>query len=662
MKNNPPYLGAAYYPEDWPAAEQDRDIEMMKKAGINSVRIAEFAWYKMEPKQGQYEFGWLHDIVNKLSANGIAVVMCTPTATPPQWLSKRYPDVFIELENGRTSVHGGRRHCCSNNTHYREYSAKIVEKLGEEFGNDPNVIGWQIDNELYCRDFASGSKMGCFCIDCVGKFHEYLREKYKTIENLNERWDLNIFSQCYDSFEDVPVPRDGWHNPHLKLEWITFQHLSHVDFSNMQSDILHKYTSAPVGTDAVPLNGMDCRRLNEKLDIMQLNHYDSHKTMHNTIMWLSYARSFKDRPFWVTETEASWVAHVTTDDFIKPDGFCKVNTFLAYALGGEMSMYWPWRTHWGGHELVHGAVLDSSGRPQHIFDEVREAASLMEKSADFLRETKVDSAAAFHFSPLNWNMFMAQPIIDGVQGSRVNQFFKPCLDIGLCPDVIDACTDIEKYKLIFTPMALTLEEYGLQERICSWVENGGTWVVGPFTDTRDNAGAKYIDRPFGIIEKLTCAQWLYGMPVRDGEITAEWSDGREFHGNTWYDVFNDADENIIARIRSGHRALNGKACVVHRKVGKGHVIILGTFPGYDELMEIYSIACGYADIKTWTVSGNVLAVPRKGDDRDGLILTEYSGTGSAVYALPCEMTDVVTGRKHSGEVELSPYEILVLEK
>ena len=210
MKNNPPYLGAAYYPEDWPAAEQDRDIEMMKKAGINSVRIAEFAWYKMEPKQGQYEFGWLHDIVNKLSTNGIAIVMCTPTATPPQWLSKRYPDVFIELENGRTSVHGGRRHCCSNNAHYRKYSAKIVEKLGEEFGNDPNVIGWQIDNELYCRDFASGSKMGCFCIDCVGKFHEYLREKYKTIENLNERWDLNIFSQCYDSFEDVPAPRDGW--------------------------------------------------------------------------------------------------------------------------------------------------------------------------------------------------------------------------------------------------------------------------------------------------------------------------------------------------------------------------------------------------------------------------------------------------------------------
>ena len=125
-KFKPPYLGVAYYPEDWDESVMAEDIAMMKKAGINVARIAEFAWSKMEKREGEFTFGWLHKVVDALGEAGIATVLCTPSATPPRWLSVKYPDVMVEKENGEVRNHGARRNCCSNNPHYIKYSLRIA--------------------------------------------------------------------------------------------------------------------------------------------------------------------------------------------------------------------------------------------------------------------------------------------------------------------------------------------------------------------------------------------------------------------------------------------------------------------------------------------------------------------------------------------------------
>ena len=404
----PPYLGVAYYPEDWDESQQEYDIAMMKKAGINAARIGEFAWKSMEPHPGQFDFGWLHHVVNKLGEAGIAVVMCTPTATPPRWLSVLYPDITTEGANGHKASHGGRRHCCSNNPHYREYSARIVEEMGKEFGDNPYIVGWQIDNEIYTHN------EGCFCIDCQGKYWEYLREKYGTIENLNAAWNLSLWSQGYDRFEDIPAPRDAWHNPHLRMEWMIRQNMSHVDFVHMQADILRKYTKAPIGTDTMPFNGMNYRQLNDKLDVVQFNHYHETGNLWGAAMWFDYLRTMRPRPFWNTETQTCWNGSTEIGQSIKPEGFCRVNSFMPIALGGEANMYWLWRTHWAGHELTHGSVLDTSGKPMHIFGEVQDTAAMMAKSADFLGGTKIDTQVGFHYTSLNWNMINTTSVnIDG---------------------------------------------------------------------------------------------------------------------------------------------------------------------------------------------------------------------------------------------------------
>ena len=157
QRNLAPFLGAAYYPEDWDDGEQPGDIAKMQEAGLKAVRIGEFAWRKMEPKEGSFHFTWLHEVVDRLKEAGISVILGTPTATPPIWFLRKHPDAAVMNSAGIRTSHGGRRHCCSNNEAYREASASIIRAMAQEFGRDENVIGWQLDNEIYMPGD------GCFC-------------------------------------------------------------------------------------------------------------------------------------------------------------------------------------------------------------------------------------------------------------------------------------------------------------------------------------------------------------------------------------------------------------------------------------------------------------------------------------------------------------------
>ena len=170
-------MGAAYYPEAWDESEIAYNIAKMKEAGITCVRMGEFAWGKMEPHPGEFHFEWLHRVVDLLAAEGISSFLCTPTATLPSWLSQLYPDVTVLDESYVRTKHGGRRHCCTSHPKYVEHSLRVVEEMAKEFGSDPNVIGWQIDNEINVQE--------CRCGYCLSGYRSYLRESYGSIEHLN---------------------------------------------------------------------------------------------------------------------------------------------------------------------------------------------------------------------------------------------------------------------------------------------------------------------------------------------------------------------------------------------------------------------------------------------------------------------------------------------
>lgn len=668
MSNNlyslAPMLGAAYYPEAWPESQQPHDIAMMIRAGIKVVRIGEFAWKKMEPKDGEFRFQWLHDVIDRLGQAGIRVILGTPSATPPVWVEELDPEMRMIKENGMPMQHGGRRHCCSNNPTYRRYSTRIAERMVKEFGSDPNVIGWQIDNEIAAFD-------GCWCSHCRKGFSEYLKKRYGTVEKLNQRWNLHLFSQAYDSFEQVPRPLPHtWHSPHLKLEWNLFLAESHVEFVRLQADILHRYTDAPVGTDMMPVFNQDYARMNEFLDVIQYNHYDDEKSIPRELFWMDYMRALKNRPFWVTETSTCWNGATSTPSNLRPEGFCRMNSWLPIVLGGEMNLYWLWRQHWAGHELMHGAVLYASGRPMHIFGEVQEISAGYETCAQFLSGTRVQTDIAVMVSSLNDYLMKEQEVVweegshawETAYTKRLYKAYRPMMELGMRPDVIAPEKDLSRYRLLITPYMLTLEEKGLHGRIAQWVHDGGVWVVGPMTDIRNDIGAHYLDRETGMLEEMTGATLVYQIPDGECRVPCRWADGSDFRAEKWLQLFDlPADAHPLATAEGYHSALTGKAVAFRKKVGKGMVIVLGTQPSCEDSKRILQLAMEESGTSHFQIEGAVAAAYRKGEGMEGIAAVEYGGRSGCIK-LDGRYTDLLTGCVHVGEIRLQPYQTVILQK
>ncbi len=326
-------------------------------------------------------------------------------------------------------------------------------------------------------------------------------------------------------------------------------------------------------------------------------------------------------------------------------------------------MYWLWRTHWAGHELMHGAVLDTSGRDMHTVGEVKEVARGYARAAEFINGTRVRTDTAIHFTSLSWNMNLAQPVVKDLKYAPTVQahWYKPAVDLGLRPDVIDAAQPLDGYRLIMTPMVMSLEEHGLPGRIALWVKEGGTWVVGPLTDVRNAEGARYKNRFYGMLEELTGVRWCYGVPDTEGHVKAEWHDGTAFQGGTWFELSEDCGSDTLVRVTEGHSALIGKSLVVKRKVGKGTVILLGTIPSEADAARLIRLACDASGAEPVCVEGEVIAARRSGAAGEGLMLVEY-GAKNAVCTLPGPMTDLLTGCRLEGRVTLKPYDVLVLRR
>lgn len=648
-------LGANYYPEDWDENLIDSDIEKMKECGFNVVRIAEFAWKKMEPNEGEYSFDWLHKIVDKMYNAGIGVILGTPTATPPHWFSKKFPDALTSFPSGVKKSHGGRRHCCSNNPDYQRYSALIVERLAREFGGDKGVIGWQIDNEIYNHD------IGCCCHECRKAFHRHLKQKYGDVESINKAWNLNLFSQAYDSIDDIPMPINGWHNPHIILEWNTSQSDSHKNFVHMQADIIKKYSSMPIGTDTMPLGGFDYRKLNAPLDVAQFNHYST--DLIGVCMWMDYMRNFSKMPFWNTETQATWNGGTKPGHAIQPEGFIYMNTWLPIMLGGEANLYWLWRTHWAGHELMHGAVLDSCGRFTYSNGEIKRASKEFERVRDYLCDYKVESDTALLFTSLNWNIKLTQEINSALPNGLgfVGQFYKHLISSGIHPDVIDTQENLDKYKLIFSPTAYSIDENGFSDRIKKWVSGGGVWVVGPMTDIRTSIGTKYKNSPYGSLEEVTNTRLAYTIPDDAGTISLINDEGDIVHGGAVYEMFDIADYKPLLTVKDAHSALVGKCVSFVKPIGKGYVVMLGTLPEEKELLRIIKKASDLSKVDVYHLDDGLM-VTKRVKDNDVLTIVASVGGKAGKCKLDGEFMDVIYGDTYVNEISLDPFQLKILKR
>lgn len=641
------HLGAAYYPELWEDGEVEKDVARCKLLGIDTLRVGEFAWSRMEPRDGEYDLDWLKRVVDTLYANGIYTVMCTPTCTPPRRLLDKYEQLRAVGQDGRRADVSSRCHTCKTSKLMRRKNAAIVTEMAKVFAGHSGVIGWQIDNEIYPYG------EGCYCEDCKSAFRKYLEAKYGSIQAVNKKWGMARWSLEYESFDAVQPPYAyQWRHPSLRKAWWDFQCAQIKSYVDEQAEILHKYGCKNVGTDMMENNYLGYYDINRNLDTVQFNHYNVAADLPYTAFSYDFLRCVKDKPFWVTETQVGWNGSEYADSGARPVGNCYANTWLPIAHGAEMNLYWLFRAHPNGHELAHGALFSTSGRSYLVSDEVRCAQADIGRCEVFLTKSRVKSSIALHYSSETLNSLTSAPIVKGLDYRRILVQSYHSAFRHYNTDVIDTSHSLSGYDVVLSPF-LAVIDAELKERITAFVNGGGTWIVGPMSDIMDGDVNKYTEAPYGFLEELAGVYTKYQKPVNNANFKAQYIGDGDCEISFCYDAYEPAGgtKTIAAYVDCEFAPY---AVITERKVGKGKVILVGSVVGKSDLLRLVD------KLPIAEASANVILTERTGE-QNGIIAVETENKLGYIV-LDGEYRDIISGRVLSGRTNIAPYEVLVLIK
>lgn len=655
------YHGAAYYPELWDEKTIEEDIRFMKEAGINVARIGEFAWSKMEPAEGEITLTFFEDIINKLYENGIETIMCTPTPTPPIWMSHQHPERMYVDGDGTVMGHGSRQHVCTNNRYFREKAALITEHIAKALGKLPGLIGWQLDNEFKCH------VAECMCETCKGLWHEWLQQRYGTIEQLNEAWGTQIWSEYYHSFEQVPQPGPApfLHNSALKTMYQIFSTEKIAEFADEQADIIRKYSEAPITHNSTVFFSVDNELLFKNLDFASFDTYATSDSYHNYLFNCDLWRNLKQgRNFWIMETSTSYSASLESYATPHPNGYLTAEAVAAYALGGQAFCYWLWRQQKAGCEQPHASVISAWGKPTIGYQNVLEVEKARKEIEPIMTGTSTRQAeVAITYSDRAKIFMKTEPHKNLNYRNLITDFYTQFLSAGIHRDLLPEGAKLDGYKLLFTPFVHYLSPDYIK-RAKEFVENGGIWIVGPITGGRTEHHTIHTDAALGEeLEKYAGVETLFTFPIENtGSI------GEAFNVSAplglWSSVFEPKEAQSVGTISGG--LTPGKSFVTEHKQGKGKIVMLGSLPIGEEgdkllqgLIRRYANEAG-VNIRSDASKGTIVA-PREKDGRQVWVIVNMDGQGGSV-SIPKQGYDVLAQVEvPEGNLKLDRHEYRIVQ-
>lgn len=669
-------LGTCYYPEHWDKSLWEQDLERMLEHGITTIRVGEFAWNLTEPEEGVFTFDFWDGFFDLVEKKGMKVIFGTPTATPPAWLTERYPEVLNARRDGTLYRHGMRRHYNYNSKIYQQLSCRIVERLGQHYGKRPCIVGWQIDNELNCEtdEFYSES-------DTLA-FREFLQEKYGTLEELNKAWGTLFWNQTYTAWEQVYVPRpaiyDGT-NPHQHLDYLRFVSESAIRFCRMQRDILVRYRKPG---DFITTNGLfpsldNHRMARECLDVYT---YDSYPNFaYDVDADPKHDKNLKDRKwsrnlmevrsicphFGIMEQQSGAGGWNNRMEAPAPKpGQMMLWAMQSIAHGADYISFFRWRTAVFGTEMYWHGLLDYDNRPNRKLAELRQIHARVEAiqeaaGADYVAPLGLlkDYDNVFDVKVDNWHRRVSTP-------SETEIFVAAQLaHTPLDAVYLTEATTLEEllaYPVLIYPHGeiLTSQRAQLLE---AYVRAGGTLVLGARTGQKDAHGQCVMQPMPGLLADLTqtAVKEFTLLGPGDDPVPMEW-EGHLLPTGVFNDVLEGMGEDAKVLARYGGSAYYaGEPALVETKAGEGKVLHFGgTFTRelVDALLEYTGIREPFEELAQIPAACEIALRRKEGEEY--LFVLNYSKEPQELV-LKQPMVDLDNRCASQGPVVLGSYETKV---
>ena len=580
--------GAYYYPEHWDESQWERDLKQMHELGFEFTHFAEFAWAQLEPQEGVYNFSWLDRAVALAAKYDLKVVMCTSTATPPVWLSRKYPEILLKSEDGTVQDHGARQHASFASPVYRKLAYRMIEELARHYGNDSRIIGWQLDNEPAVQfDYNQAAEEA---------FREFLKEKYHyNIQELNAAWGTAFWSEVYSRFEEITLPKTAqmFMNHHQILDYRRFAAKQTNDFLNEQCRLIKKYAKNQwVTTNYIPDYDKGHIGGSKDLDFVSYTRYMVYGDNEGigrrgyrvgNPLRIAMANDFF-RPvngtYGVMELQPGQVNWGSINPQPLP-GAVRLWLWSVFAGGSDFICTYRYRQPLYGTEQYHygivgtdGVTVTPGGREYEQF--MKEIRSLRKdyRPKEDKPETYLKRKTAILWNPENyWSIDRQKQNATWNTFAHVDKYYRTLKSYAAPVDFISEEKDFSQYPVMIVP-AYQLADKELVARWKKYVEEGGNLVLTCRTAQKDRFG-RLPETPFGsMIDELTGNHIEFYDLLLSQDPGQVKMDGKVYTWNTWGEILQPGTSNEVWATYT-NEFYEGKPAVTFRKLGKGSVTYIG---------------------------------------------------------------------------------------
>lgn len=652
--------GGDYNPEQWPEEVWAQDVELMAQAGVNLVSVGIFSWALLEPREGEYDFGWLDRLLDLLHAHGIAVDLGTPTASPPAWFFATYPQARVVSRDGTVLGFGSRGMAGPSSPEYRRAAVAITSALADRYGHHPAVVLWHVHNEYgapVSEDYSPSS---------AAAFRTWLRERYGSLDALNAAWGTAFWGQRYGEWEHVGVPAvaPSVVNPAQRLDFARFSDHALRECFRAERDAIRARSDVPVTTNfmATACPSTDLWEWAREVDVVSDDHYLDAADPRGYVglaMAADLTRSVAGGRPWILMEHSTSAVNWQPRNVAKRPGEMARNALTHLGRGADAVLFFQWRASRSGAEKFHSAMLPHAGTSSRVWREVCELGAAIGRLGE-VRGSRVLADAAVLW---DWESFWAQdlewrPSADLDHRERVQAVYDRLWRDGLTVDFAHPRQDLSAYPLVVAPASYLVSDAAARN-LTSYVEAGGTLVVLCFSGVVDEHDAVHAGgylAPLADALGVTVEEFL---PLRAGEqVRLTWADddaADDATADVWADHVVLHGAQVVASYVDGPAA--GGPAVTRNPRGNGTGWYVSTRLTGAALAALLHRTYRDAGLTRAELPDDVEVVRRHGADADYVVAVNHTETAVAV---PTDGTELLSGEPVAGAVKVPAGGVVVV--